>query len=126
MSRQGPILAAVAIAVTVLPAGAHHSHGNYKMQEFTTLKGTVKEIHWLTPHSWIYLEVKDAKGELVLWALEGASVGELRRRGWATDSIKVGDTISVRCHVLQDGSPVACLVTSLLPAARRSSSIRER
>jgi hypothetical protein len=79
------------------------------MQEFTPLTGTVKEMHWLTPHSWIYLEVEDANGEPVLWALEGASVGELRRRGWAADSIEVGDTISVRCHVLQDGSP-GCLL----------------
>jgi hypothetical protein len=109
MSRRGPILAAIVIAAGAFPAWAHHSHGNYKMQEFTALKGTVKEIHWLTPHSWIYLEVKDAKDEPVLWALEGASVGELRRRGWAADSIKVGDTISVRCHVLQDGSP-GCLL----------------
>lgn len=108
MLRRGLILAAIAAAVA-LPAWAHHSHGNYKMQEFTPLKGTVKEIHWLTPHSWIYLEVKDQGGEAVLWALEGASVGELRKRGWTADSIKVGDTLAVRCHALQDGSP-GCLL----------------
>ena len=109
MSRQGLILAAIVTAAAAVPTWAHHSHGNYKMQEFTTLKGTVKEIHWLTPHSWIYLDVKGAAAEAVLWALEGASVGELRRRGWAPDSIKVGDTISVRCHALQDGS-AGCLL----------------
>ena len=103
------LLAAVLAAAAALPVWAHHSHGNYKMQEFTALKGTVKEIHWLTPHSWIYLEIKDAKGEPVLWALEGASVAQLRRRGWAAESIKVGDTLSVRCHGLQDGSP-GCLL----------------
>lgn len=109
MVRRGVILATIAAAAAAWPAWAHHSHGNYKMQEFTTLKGTVKEMHWLTPHSWIYLEVKNVKGEAVLWALEGASVGELRRRGWTADSIKVGDTIGVRCHVLQDGSS-GCLL----------------
>jgi len=109
MFLRATVLAAALAAATALPVWAHHSHGNYRMQEFTTLKGAVKEMHWLTPHSWIYLEVKDEKGELVLWALEGASVGELRRRGWTADSIKVGDTISVRCHVLQDGSP-GCLL----------------
>lgn len=103
-------LAALLAGVVAISLWAHHSHGNYKMTEFTALKGTVKEIHWLTPHSWIYLEVKDDKGgEPTLWALEGASVAELRRRGWATDSIKVGDAISVRCHALQDGSP-GCLL----------------
>jgi len=103
------VFAMLAGAVAAVPVQAHHSHGNYKMQEFTALRGTVKEIHWLNPHSWIYLEVRDSKGEPVLWALEGASVGELRKRGWAADSIKVGDTIAVRCHALQDGSP-GCLL----------------
>lgn len=102
------IAAALAVIAT-LPAWAHHSHGNYNMTEFKALKGTVKEIHWLTPHSWIYLEVKDEKGEPVLWALEGAGAGQLLRRGWTRESIKAGDTISVRCHQLQDGS-TGCLL----------------
>jgi len=111
MSVRSLLSVAAAVAVLVgVPVRAHHSHGNYKMAEFTALRGSVKEIHWLTPHSWIYLEVKDEKGgEPTLWALEGASTAELRRRGWAADSIKVGDTIAVRCHGLQDGSP-GCLL----------------
>lgn len=51
----------------------------------------------------------DKEDEPTLWALEGASAAELRRKGWAPDGIKVGDAISVRCHVLQDGSP-GCLL----------------
>ncbi len=106
---------AVVLAVLfALPLAAHHSHGNYQMTEYTILKGTIKEIHWLNPHSWIYLEVKDEKGETVLWAMEGASVVQLRRRGWAADSLKPGDTISVRCHQLKDKSP-GCLLGFITP-----------
>lgn len=96
---------AVAVALVlacITPAVAHHSHGNYNMTEFTHLKGTVKEMHWLNPHSWIYLEVKDDKGQTEVWALEGANVPQLRRRGWTEGSIKAGDAISVRCHQLRD------------------------
>ena len=102
-------LAAALAVVAALPVWAHHSHGNYNMTEFTTLTGIVKEMHWLTPHSWIYIEVKDAKGEPALWALEGAGVGQLLRRGWTRESIKAGDTISVRCHQLMDKS-TGCLL----------------
>ena len=109
MSLKSFILAAALAVAATLPAVAHHSHGNYDMTQFTTLKGTVKEMHWLTPHSWIYLEVKDEKGEAALWALEGASVGQLMQRGWTRDSIKAGDTISVRCHLLMDKS-TGCLL----------------
>ena len=86
-------------------ASAHHSHGNYDMQKYTNLKGTVKEVHWMNPHSWVYLEVADDKGgEATMWALEGASVTQLQRRGWEKDKLKPGDKIAVRCHQLRDGS----------------------
>jgi hypothetical protein len=57
----------------------------------------------------IYLEVKDEKGQVALWTLEGASVGQLMQRGWTRDSIKPGDAISVRCHQLMDRS-TGCLL----------------
>jgi hypothetical protein len=114
MRFKSTALAAVCALAFVLPVVAHHSHGNYTMTEYTIVKGTIKEIHWLNPHSWIYLEVKDEKGEVVLWALEGASVAQLRRRGWGPDSLKVGDAISARCHQLRDKSN-GCLLGFITP-----------
>jgi hypothetical protein len=57
-------------AGVAVPVQAHHSHGNYMMSDFTFLEGKVTELHLVNPHSWIYLEVKDAKGETTVWALE--------------------------------------------------------
>ena len=98
----------IALIVVVAWSGAafaHHSHGNYDMQKYTNLKGTVKEVHWMNPHSWVYLEVPDAKGgEPDMWALEGASVTQLQRKGWDKEKLKPGDKIAVRCHQLRDGS----------------------
>ena len=118
MSFKSLSLAAAVAVVAALPAWAHHSHGNYDMQNFTELTGTVKEIHWLTPHSWIYLEVKDAKGEAALWALEGASAGQLKQRGWSREMIKPGDAISVRCHQLMDKS-TGCLLGYVTTATEK-------
>lgn len=97
-------LTAILLVFLPWPAVPHHSHGNYQMTEYVELEGTVTEIHWINPHSWIYLEVRDDDGTRSVWALEGASVAELRRGGWAEDSIEVGDAISVRCHQLKDRS----------------------
>ena len=105
--RTGPALLLFLVLTTTL--GAHHSHGNYNMTEYTILKGVVKEVHWINPHTWIYLEVKDEKGEPAVWALEGASVIQVERRGWKKDMIKIGSTIGVRCHQLRDGSS-GCLL----------------
>ncbi len=96
---------ATGLALAAAPAAmAHHSHGNYEMTEYIRMEGTVTEIHWINPHSWIYLEVTGEDGQSDVWALEGASVIELRREGWAEESIRPGDRIGVRCHQLRDRS----------------------
>jgi len=96
------------------PAGAHHSHSNYETREFTHLQGKVTEFHWINPHTWIFIEVLDDQGRPTVWALEGASPTELRRDGWKQDDVEVGDTISVRCHQLKDGSN-GCLLGFVTP-----------
>ncbi|HSG65226.1 MAG TPA: DUF6152 family protein [Gammaproteobacteria bacterium] len=104
------VLAVAAGCALTLPASAHHSHGNYIMTEYTTLQGTVTELHWVNPHIWIYLEVMDeASGEPTVWALEAAGASGLARRGIAKETVEPGDTISVRCHQLRDRS-TGCLL----------------
>ncbi len=106
-------LAAIAAVAIALPTWAHHSASNYT-REFTHLEGTVKEIRWINPHSWIFLEVMDDKGQPTVWALEGASPIELARAGWKRDDVKVGDTIKVRCRQQKDGSK-GCLLGFVTP-----------
>ena len=104
MLRNSLGLAIFCSLFVIVPVWAHHSHGNYNTAQFTNLKGKVTEIQWINPHSWIYLEVTDDKGQSTVWALEGASVTQLARRGWTKESIKVGDSIAVRCNQVRDGS----------------------
>ncbi len=87
-----------AVMCAVLPLWAHHSHGNYE-DTFMDIEGVVKEVHLVVPHSWIYLEVKDA-----IWALEATGRTGLQRIGVTPDTVKPGDTVKARCHHLRDGS----------------------
>ncbi len=106
-------LAAIAAVCLAVTGWAHHSASNYT-REFTHLEGTVKEIRWINPHAWIYLEVMDDKGQPTVWPLQGASPASLARAGWKRDDIKVGDTIKVRCYRLRDGSN-GCLLGFVKP-----------
>ena len=94
-------LAAVAVMCFTVSVTAHHSHGQYE-ETFRDIQGVVKELHLLTPHSWIYLEVMDAGGAPQLWALEATSRTGLERIGVTRESLKVGDTVKARCHALRD------------------------
>jgi hypothetical protein len=84
------------------------------MKDFTFLEGVVTELHLMNPHSWVYLEVKDAKGENAVWALEATSAVGLARNKIPRDLIRVGDPVKVRCHRLRDGSN-GCLLGYLTP-----------
>ena len=58
----------------------------------------------VVPHSWIYLEVKDAKGEPQMWAMEATGRTGLQKVGITPDYVKPGDQVKARCHHLRDGS----------------------
>ena len=78
-------IVAIGVIAVVLPAGAHHAHGNYAV-EMTDMEGVVTEVHALNPHSWVYISRSDAAGKEQLWALEGgtcrrASPAGVRRQG---------------------------------------------
>ena len=107
-------LVAVCAVFAVFPIQAHHSHGNYDTTKWTTMDGTVKELHLLVPHSWIYLDVKDDKGQSTTWALEATGPAGLLKVGVKREDVKPGDLLKVRCHLLRDGSN-GCLLGFVTP-----------
>ena len=104
MQLRSLCLAGIATFAVALSASAHHSHGAYRMTEYTQIEGTVTDLYWINPHAWIYLEVVDDSGQSAVWALESAGASSLVGGGVNPDDVGVGDTISVRCHQLRDGS----------------------
>ena len=108
-------LAAVLAVFLAVPTGAHHSHGNYELSDFTHVEGTVSEVHWINPHSWIFLEVPaEEDEEPALWAMEATNPAGLIRNGIGRDHVRPGDPIRVRCHRLKDGSD-GCLLGFVTP-----------
>ena len=109
MSFKYSTLAMTGALALALPTWAHHSHGNYQKVEFIDLEGVVTEVHLINPHSWVFMEVTDDKGQKTEWGLEASARGDLERIGVTYDYIGPGDTIKVRCHPLRNGGP-ECLL----------------
>jgi Family of unknown function (DUF6152) len=103
MKLKAMLLAAVAIVSLTWSAWAHHAHSNYDTNSFTLLEGTVKQLRWMNPHTWILLEVND-NGKTAVWQLEGGSPNALTREGWKKEDVPVGAKVKVRCHPLKDGA----------------------
>src|SRR2546426_8647496 len=99
-------------ALMVAPALAHHSTAMYNMATPVTVTGTVKRFEWTNPHAFVFLEVKDDKGNLVEWEVEMMSLNHLRGYGWTRNTVKVGDVISCTGGGAQSGA--ASLIHSYL------------
>ena len=109
------LIAGVALLVTSLPLLAHHGNASYDTDHPITIKGAVTEFAWTNPHVQIYLDVKDDKGGVVHWSVETYSPGKLVRAGWAKDSVKAGDQVSINLIPAKSGAPVGFLHKLVLP-----------
>jgi hypothetical protein len=98
-------LVGVALAFFAVPASPHHSFAMFDLRKTVTLKGTVKEFQWISPHAWIVMTTPVPGGEPKQWAVELSSPRTLARTGFTPKTLRPGMRISVDMHPLKDGSP---------------------
>jgi len=101
-------LLALGLALTVAtPLVAHHSFAAEYGNEPAHLQGAVTKIEWQNPHVYYYVDVPDANGAVVNWAIEVGAPNGLYRAGWRKDSLKIGDKVTVEAFRAKAGGPHA-------------------
>src|SRR3954465_1069096 len=119
--KAGFVVLALAAGLSVtIPAAAHHSFSaEFDGSKPIQIKGVVTRLEWANPHTFFYVDVKDAKGATGTWACETNGPNGLIRAGWKRDSLKAGDQVTVDGYRAKDGSNLmdARLVT--LPDGRK-------
>jgi hypothetical protein len=117
------VLLASAVVAT---AAAHHSTAEFDYTKQQTLKGTVKEVQWTNPHSFIQLMVPSAGKEPVEWAVEIGSPSINIDMGWKKNSVKAGDVVTMLISPARNGSPLGTLRTLTFEDGRELKGIAGR
>ena len=108
-------VAATLMASTCVTALAHHSFAMFDQKKQVSIKGTVRQFQWTNPHAFIHVQVPDSVGGSDVWQVELNSPNNLKRQGWKSSTLKVGDTVTVVLNPLKDGSKGGLFVTITLP-----------
>lgn len=90
------------------PVLAHHSFAaEYDRGKVVKVSGVVTKFDLSNPHSWIYLDVKDANGMVVSWAFETGAAGVLYKRGIRKNTLQPGMMITITGYGAKDNSNTA-------------------
>ena len=113
------LLAAAGMPMAPSPLFAHHNQANFNRNVVTTVTGTVKEYHWMNPHSMLILVTRDEKGEFTDWSIELAPPNSLQRdNGWSRTTFKAGDQITVDGNAYKDGRKIMRPLKFVMPDGR--------
>src|SRR5688500_4537543 len=97
MTRHLLILITAAALAGGATAYAHHSQvAVYNTSAEQVIEGTLAQVLIRSPHSWVQIEAKDEKGQVVRWGVEWGGAAQLRNAGVdGKTGLKVGDKVKV-------------------------------
>ena len=97
------------------PASAHHSFAaTFDAEQPVTVKGVITEIRLENPHSWFFLEVKDAAGKTERWGFEAGTPSGMIRNGFNKNIIKAGTEVTIKGIRARDASQKMGLLRELI------------
>jgi hypothetical protein len=98
------VIAFLAICST---AFAHHGAAAYDMSKPVVMKeAVVTRYIWANPHTLVFFDAKDDKGNTTHWSVELGSPSAIALMGWNRGSLKAGDVITVYMFPAKNGNPV--------------------
>jgi hypothetical protein len=103
------VAASLIFSLAAIPVYAHHAFAaEFDGTKPLKLRGTVKKVELINPHSWFHIDVKGDDGKVVTWMIEGGSPNALIRLGFTQQSLPIGTEIIVDAFQAKDGSNKAC------------------
>jgi hypothetical protein len=125
MSRRTLVLAVVAaVALFSLSAKTAWAHHNmtalFDFNDRVTLTGTLSKLDWRNPHTYLVIDVKNAKGAKEHWLSEGPSPSWFRIRDVGKNDFvnSMGKPLKLELSRARDKSKSGLIRTITLPTGR--------
>jgi hypothetical protein len=100
---------------TGAPARAHHSFAAaFDMNSPVTVRGVITLVRLENPHSWFFLDVKDAAGKVEKWAFEAGTPSGMIRNGYKPGVIKAGVEVTIKGFRARDASQKVGMLRELV------------
>ena len=115
------VLAVLVLGLVLLgaevPASAHHAFAAaYDMSQSVTVHGVITQVRLENPHSWFFLDVRDASGKVEKWAFEAGTPSGMIRNGFKPGTIKAGVEVTIKGFRAKEASQKMGMLRELATA----------
>lgn len=101
----GVLVASVVLFGMGASTRAHHAFAAaFDMNQPVTVHGVITQVRLENPHSWFFLEVRDASGNVEKWAFEAGTPSGMIRNGFKPGTIKAGTEVTIKGFRARDAS----------------------
>jgi DNA/RNA endonuclease YhcR with UshA esterase domain len=113
MTRAGYALVALFLSFGLgAPVSAHHSFAaHYDMSNAVTVQGTIAKVQLTNPHSWFFIDVKDADGKTTRWSFEAGTPSGMIRNGYKSSELPPGTMVTITGFKARDKADTGMLST---------------
>jgi hypothetical protein len=96
-----PLIAAMMLVSTASPY-AHHGMRDYRDDRIETVEGTLVKFDVRNPHSIVYVDSRDQRGNAGHWTIEWLAGLQLERQGVMDRTLKPGDHLVITGYASND------------------------
>lgn len=102
-------------------ASAHHNPKPMYENTSIMLTGTITEYEWANPHTIISIAVMNNRGGVDEWHAEFLPPSDLTRLGWAKDTLRPGDQVTMTGLPGKHAQHIMWLQSLVTPDGRKLS-----
>ena len=100
-------------------AQAHHAFAaEFDGTKPIEVKGVISKIQLTNPHSWIYVDAKDANGKVTTWGFEFGAPFALAQKGLTRATVAVGSEVTLKGFLSKNGLAFGYSTHITLPDGR--------